>query len=78
MGKKDDNAVDLITLVETSSSLGAEIKVELVDGAIKIPNIQYADKTHPSGRWLSAFPPPSLEQQEEYILKMIERDKEKN
>jgi len=60
------------------SDILAEItsSVEMVNGVIKIPDISYADKTHSSGRWLPAFPEPSMERQEEYIEKMIERDKE--
>lgn len=38
----------------------------------------YTDKRQPGGRWAPAFPEPSLAKQEEYVERMIARDKELN
>lgn len=37
--------------------------------------IEWVDKRQKNGEWAPAFPPASLKKQEEYIVRMIERDK---
>lgn len=42
------------------------------------PLVDVVDRVQRNGRWVPAFGPPSLKDEEEYIRRMIARDEELN
>jgi len=60
-------------MTETDES---KITIKFVTTGSTFNKFMWVDKRQKNGQWAPAFPPPSVEKEEQYIKKMIQRDRE--
>jgi len=71
---------DLVVLEEIKLPIASTLKVNAAlfcksVAKNKLSNTNYVDQVQLGGRWMPAFPAATTEKEEQYIQKMIARDK---